>query len=77
MPSCESGAISSATQTTKSRSFWRREPTRFGPGNITKLLGPMKWMYFHLYVIMDIFSRYVVGWMVAEQESAELAKRLS
>ena len=36
----------------------------------------MKWMYFHLYVIMDIFSRYVVGWMVAEQESAELAKRL-
>ena len=44
--------------------------------DITKLLGPMKWMYFHLYVIMDIFSRYVVGWMVAEQESAELAKRL-
>ena len=36
----------------------------------------MKRMYFHLYVIMDIFSRYVVGWMVAEQESAELAKRL-
>ncbi len=44
--------------------------------DITKLLGPMKWAYFHLYVIMDIFSRYVVGWMVAERESAELAKRL-
>ena len=36
----------------------------------------MKWVYFHLYVILDIFSRYVVGWMLAERESAELAKRL-
>ena len=36
----------------------------------------MKWTYFYLYVILDIFSRYVVGWMVAERESAELAKRL-
>ena len=35
----------------------------------------MKWVYFHLYVL-DIFSRYVVGWMLAERESAELAKRL-
>jgi hypothetical protein len=40
---------------------------------ITKLLGPAKWTYFYLYVIMDIFSRYVVGWMVAHQESAALA----
>jgi putative transposase len=44
--------------------------------DITKLLGPVKWTYFYLYVILDIFSRYVVGWMVAERESAELAKRL-
>ncbi len=44
--------------------------------DITKLFGPMKWAYFYLYVIMDIFSRYVVGWMVAEHESAELATRL-
>ena len=42
----------------------------------TKLLGPVKWTYFYLYVILDIFSRYVVGWMVAECESAELAKPL-
>ena len=35
-----------------------------------------KWTYFHLYVILDIFSRLVVGWMVAHRESAELAKRL-
>ena len=43
--------------------------------DITKLLGPVKWTYFYLYVILDIFSRYVVGWMVADRESAELAKR--
>lgn len=36
----------------------------------------MKWTYFYLYVILDIFSRYVVGWMVAHRKSAELAKRL-
>ena len=44
--------------------------------DITKLKGPLKWNYFHLYVILDIFSRYVVGWMVAPRESAELAKAL-
>ena len=44
--------------------------------DITKLLGPAKWTYFYLYVILDIFSRYVVGWMVASCESAELAQRL-
>jgi putative transposase len=44
--------------------------------DITKLLGPAKWTYFYLYVILDVFSRYVTGWMVAMQESAELAKRL-
>lgn len=44
--------------------------------DITKLLGPVKWSYFYLYVILDIYSRYVVGWMLASRESAELAKRL-
>jgi putative transposase len=43
--------------------------------DITKLLGPAKWTYFYLYVILDVFSRYVVGWMVAPRESAELAKQ--
>jgi putative transposase len=42
--------------------------------DITKLLGPAKWTYFYLYVILDVFSRYVVGWMVVPRESAELAK---
>ncbi len=44
--------------------------------DITKLKGPVKWTCYYLYVILDIFSRYVVGWMVAERESATLAKRL-
>jgi putative transposase len=44
--------------------------------DITKLLGPVKWSYFYLYVILDIFSRYVVGWMIAPNESSALAKRL-
>ena len=44
--------------------------------DITKLKGPGKWTCFHLYVILDIFSRYVVGWMLAQRESAELAEQL-
>jgi len=51
-------------------------PNQVWSWDITKLLGPAKWTYFYLYVILDIFSRYVVGWMVASRESAELAKRL-
>ena len=44
--------------------------------DITKLKGPAKWVYYYLYVILDVFSRYVVGWMVAARESATLAERL-
>lgn len=51
-------------------------PNQVWSWDITKLKGPVKWTYFYLYVILDIFSRYVVGWMVAGRESAELAKRL-
>ncbi len=51
-------------------------PNQVWSWDITKLLGPVKWSYFHLYVILDIFSRYVVGWMIATRESQELAKRL-
>jgi putative transposase len=43
---------------------------------VTKLLGPTKWTYFYLYVILDVFSRYVVSWMIAERESAVLAEEL-
>jgi len=51
-------------------------PNEIWSWDITKLKGPAKWTYFYLYVILDIFSRYVVGWMVAERESAALANRL-
>lgn len=52
------------------------EPNQVWSWDITKLKGPQKWTYFYLYVILDIFSRYVVGWMVAPRESATWAKRL-
>lgn len=51
-------------------------PNRVWSWDITKLHGPAKWTYFYLYVILDVYSRYVVGWMVATRESTELAKRL-
>jgi putative transposase len=51
-------------------------PNQVWSWDITKLLGPAKWTYFYLYVILDIFSRYTVGWMVAQRESAMLAQRL-
>jgi putative transposase len=51
-------------------------PNQVWSWDITKLLGPAKWTYFYLYVILDIFSRYAVGWMVASRESADLAQRL-
>lgn len=51
-------------------------PNRVWSWDITKLKSVTKWTYFYLYVIMDIFSRYVVGWMVAHREKTALAKRL-
>ena len=51
-------------------------PNELWSWDITKLKGPAKWVYFYLYVILDVFSRFVVGWMVAHRESAALAERL-
>ena len=51
-------------------------PNQVWSWDITKLLGPVKWTYVHLYVILDIFSRYVTGWLLAPRESATLAQRL-
>jgi len=51
-------------------------PNQVWSWDITKLLGPAKWSYFYLYVIVDIFSRYVVGWLVADGESSALANKL-
>jgi putative transposase len=51
-------------------------PNQVWSWDVTKLLGPKKWTYFYLYVLLDIFSRYVVGWMVADRENSALAGRL-
>jgi putative transposase len=51
-------------------------PNQVWSWDITKLRGPAKWTYYYLYVILDIYSRYVVGWMVASGESAALAEVL-
>jgi putative transposase len=52
------------------------KPNQLWSWDITKLLGPAKWSYFYLYVVLDVFSRYVVGWLVADAESSLLAERL-
>ena len=51
-------------------------PNQVWSWDITKLKGPEKWTYYYLYVIMDIYSRYIVGWMLAERESGSLARQL-
>jgi len=51
-------------------------PNQVWSWDITKLRGPQKWTWYYLYVLLDIFSRYVVGWMVADRENTTLATRL-
>lgn len=51
-------------------------PNQVWSWDITKLLGPVKWTYYYLYTILDVYSRYAVGWMVATRESSALAERL-
>jgi putative transposase len=51
-------------------------PNQVWSWDITKLKGPRKWTYYYLYVILDIFSRQAVGWMVADCEASSLAKKL-
>ncbi|HUY64101.1 MAG TPA: IS3 family transposase [Acidimicrobiales bacterium] len=51
-------------------------PNEVWSWDITKLAGPYKWTWFQLYTIIDIYSRYVVGWLVAPKESATLAEQL-
>jgi len=52
------------------------QPNQLWSWDITKLRGPQKWTYFYLYVLLDVFSRFVVGWMVATKESASLSQEL-
>jgi putative transposase len=51
-------------------------PNQVWTWDITKLLGPVKWTYFYLYVLLDLFSRFVVGWLIADRENASLAEHL-
>ena len=51
-------------------------PNQCWSWDITKLAGPAKWTWFYLYTILDIYSRYAIGWMVAAREAAALAERL-
>jgi putative transposase len=51
-------------------------PNQVWSWDITRLRGPVKWSYYYLYVVIDIFSRYVVGWLIAQQESEALARQL-
>lgn len=51
-------------------------PNELWSWDITKLKGPAKWTYYYLYVVLDVFSRYVVGWTVATRESSAIAKQL-
>ena len=44
--------------------------------DITKLKGPATWTYYYLYAVLDVFSRYIVGWTVQQRESGEIAKDL-
>ena len=51
-------------------------PNQLWSWDITKLRGPAKWSYYYLYAMLDVYSRYMVGWMIAERELAELGKEL-
>ena len=51
-------------------------PNEVWSWDITKLAGPAKWTYYYLYAILDVFSRYAVGWTVQYRESGEIAKQL-
>jgi putative transposase len=51
-------------------------PNQVWSWDITKLRGPVTWTHYYLYVILDVYSRYVVGWMIAERESEALAQDL-
>jgi putative transposase len=52
------------------------QPNELWSWDISKLKGPVKWTYFYLYVILDVFSRYAVGWTVQHRENGELGKAL-
>ncbi len=73
---CGSGATSCTHPGYAKPELLAERPNELWSWDIIKLKGPAKWTYFHLYVILDVFSRYGVGWTVQHRESAQLAKAL-
>ena len=78
----ETSALCQSIGVSRASLYRRRRPTppatapnQVWSWDITKLKGPVPYLYYSLYVILDLFSRYVVGWMVAVKESAHLAVR--
>ncbi len=71
-----SAATSCGTPAYAAPELLATRPNQLWSWDITKLLGPATWTYFYLYVILDVFSRYIVGWMVTHREAAILAERL-
>ena len=71
-----SGATSFVGRTTRSRSCWRPVPIKSGHGTSRSSKARKNGRTIYLYVILDIYSRYVVGWMLAHREQAELATKL-
>jgi putative transposase len=77
----ENGPVKERRNQRKHPQYTKPELLATGPNqvwswDITKLLGPEKWTYYYLYVILDIYSRHTVGWMLAHRESSDLASRL-
>ncbi len=73
---CRNAATSCVTRQYANPELLATQPNQLWSWDITKLLGPTKWTYYYLYNILDVFSRYSVGWMIAERESAALAEEL-
>ena len=73
---CESGAISAVHPCYTKPELVATGPNQTWSWDITRLRGPKRWTSFYLYVLLDIFSRCVVGWMVADRENAALAATL-
>ncbi len=73
--STANAAINSSIRLIKTGTAGQR-PNQLWSWDITKLQGPVKWNFYYLYVILDVFSRYGTGWMIAYRETAALAKQL-
>ena len=76
MMKCAKGASNSRHPAYQKPELLARGPNQVWSWDITKLMGPAKWSYFYLYVIIDIFSRRIVGWHIADAETAALFKPL-